>query len=157
MIVEYGDYECPKCSASHHVVQEALAARPDIGYVYRHLPSRTHVNAITAAEAAEAAGSQQRFWEMHDMLFEKQAEWYRQGNAIGTFRRYAAEIGLDAEQFEKDLATHRFRDVVVASQAGARNVGVPSAPALFVDGQRLKRVPRDATELLSELVPVEQH
>src|SRR5439155_27126965 len=98
-VVEYGDFECPYCGRAEPVVRELLGDFGDVRYVWRHLPlSDVHPNAQLAAEAAEAAASQDAFWEMHDLLFQHQ-------DALGPtdLMRYADQLGLDTERFSNDL------------------------------------------------------
>ena len=100
-VLEYGDFECPYCGQAEPVVRELLREHGDVGYVWRHLPlNDVHPNAQRAAEAAEAAAEQGAFWEMHDLLLERQdALGYR--DLVG----YARELGLDVERFQDDLRT----------------------------------------------------
>jgi protein-disulfide isomerase len=155
-IVEYGDYECPSCGATHRAIEEVRRARPDVGVVFRHFPTRKHPNAILAAEAAEAAGAQGQFWAMHSRLLDRQEEWYFRPDAATHFARYGTEIGLDVARFESDLASHRFRSKVLASKQAAGRVGVRGVPALFIDGLRIQRPPLKAAELLEELSEAER-
>src|SRR5207302_11161850 len=100
-VLEYGDFECPYCGQAEPVVRELLREHGEVAYVWRHLPlNDVHPNAQRAAEAAEAAAKQGAFWEMHDLLLERQA-------ALGhrDLLGYAEQLGLDAERFEEDLRT----------------------------------------------------
>ena len=108
-LVEYADYECPYCGDAHVVVkrlQDELG--PRLRFVFRNFPlTQVHPHAQLAAEAAEAAGAQNRFWEMHDRLYENQA-------ALGPelIGAVAQGLGLDMERFEEDLASGQFRERV---------------------------------------------
>jgi protein-disulfide isomerase len=132
-LVEYGDYECPYCRAAWPIVQEVRRLlMDDLRYVFRHFPlTRVHPNAERAAEAAEAAGAQGRYFEMHALLFEHQ-------DALGVddLRRYASDIELDVEQFRAELASHvqaaRIRDDFRSGRAS----GVGGTPTFFVDDVR---------------------
>src|SRR5207248_4888449 len=99
-LVEYGDFECPYCGQAESVIRELLASfGDDVRYVWRHLPlNDVHGHAQLAAEAAEAAASQGKFWEMYDILLEHQGEL-----ELSHLLAYAEELGLDAERFEEDL------------------------------------------------------
>ena len=132
-LVEYADFECPFCSRSTGVVRD-LRARlgEDLRYVFRHLPlPDVHPRAEVAARAAEAAGAQGSFWQMHDLLFEHQDQLDPE-DLLG----YAAHLGLDVEQFARDLGAEdvaiRIRDDV----AGAEASGVRGTPTFFVNGRR---------------------
>jgi protein-disulfide isomerase len=132
-LVEYGDYECPDCGRLYIVLREL---QNDIGnrlrVVFRHYPlSGIHHHAQQAAEAAEAAGAQGKFWEMHGLLFERQAA-LRTRDLI----RYAEEIDLDTELFRNDLKQQTYRDQVRADFiAGVQN-GVNHTPGLFLNSVR---------------------
>jgi protein-disulfide isomerase len=132
-LVEYGDFECPFCGRATGVLRELRERFGDDGrYVFRHLPlTDVHPRAQLAAEAAEAAGAQGRFWEMHDLLFEHQDEL-----APEDLMGYAGDLGLDVEQFVRDLRTGRHaarvrEDVVSAEASGARGT-----PTFFVGNMR---------------------
>ena len=132
-LVEYGDFECPYCAAAYPALRELRRRMGDgLRFAFRHLPLvERHPHAMEAAEAAEAAGEQGRFWEMHDLLFES-------GRALAAddLRRYARDLGLDLERFESALADHRHRPRVERDAAGAARSGVSGTPALFLDGER---------------------
>ena len=103
-----------------------------------------HGNAIIAAEAAEAADAQSKFWEMHDLIFERQSEWSgsSESDAIHIFVGYAQELGLDVEQFRADLESHKYQDKVRQSYDNAVQLGLGGTPTLFINGQ-LYDGPRD--------------
>ena len=101
-VVEYGDFECPYCGQAEPAVRELLRDFGDVRYVWRHLPlTDVHPDAQLAAEAAEAAGRQGAFWEMHDLLMDHQGA-LRTRDLIG----YAASLGLDTDRFAADLRKH---------------------------------------------------
>lgn len=132
-LVEYGDYQCQFCGRAYEIVN-ALRERleDDVLYVYRHLPLNSiHPHAQLAAEAAEAAGAQDKFWEMHARLFENQ-ERLSEADLL----RYAEEIGLDLEHFRRDLREHTFADQVRADFASGLRSGVNGTPTFFVNGMR---------------------
>jgi Na+:H+ antiporter, NhaA family len=130
-LVEYGDFQCPYCGDAYPVVGQLLARFGNrLRFVFRHMPlADLHPRARAAAEAAEAAGAQGRFWEMHDRLFSHQLEL---GDA--ELRDHAAAIGLDVERFDRDLreGVHAAR-VQEDSRSGVRS-GTPSTPRFFVSG-----------------------
>src|SRR5205085_4070096 len=98
-VVEYGDFECPFCGQAEPVLRELLHDFADVGYVWRHLPlNDVHPHAQLAAEAAEAAAEQGAFWEMHDLLLDRQ-DALEPDDLVG----YAAELGLDVKRFTEDL------------------------------------------------------
>ena len=156
VVTEYGDYECPPCVSARRAVEGLRRARADVGFVYRHFPTRHHPNAVLAAEAAEAAGAQGKYWEMHALLLERQAEWYLHGDALTSFRRYAAELGLDPTRFDRDVIDHRYRRKILAAKEAAAAVGVRNAPVFFIGGRRLRQLPRTPDELIAEVGRGEQ-
>jgi len=132
-LLEYGDYECPFCGAAHPIVKEVeRLLEGDLRFAYRHFPlSQIHPHAYQAAEAAEAAGAQGRFWEMHDQLFEHQDRL-----DTSDLITYADALGLDLTRFVHDLETHahapRLREDFLS---GVRS-GVNGTPTFFVNGVR---------------------
>jgi Na+/H+ antiporter NhaA len=130
-VVEYGDFECPYCGQAEPAVRELLRDFGDVRYVWRHLPlNDVHPHAQLAAEAAEAAGDQGRFWEMHDLLLANQ-DALRVSDLIG----YARRLELDTERFAKDLREHA--GVRVAEDVDSADLsGVTGTPTFFVNGRR---------------------
>ncbi len=147
VLVEYGDYECPYCGRAFYIVktvQERMG--PQLRYAYRHFPlTNVHPNAEMAAEAAEAAGAQGSFWEMHDALFGRQAQL--SGELIVAL---AGELGLDMPHFLQELEqrTHR-RRVKELFMSGVRS-GVNGTPTFFINGERFDQ-PWDVDTLTSAL------
>ena len=105
VLVEFGDYECPHCKAAYPVVKTVQAELGhELSFVYRHFPLvEIHPHALTAAEAAEAAGAQGRFWQMHHMLFQNSPEL-----TFEDLLTYAANIELDLQQFDRSLRTQQY-------------------------------------------------
>ena len=131
-VVEYGDFECPYCGRAEPAVRELLADFGDVRYVWRHLPlTDVHSHAQLAAEAAEAAGEQGAFWEMHDALLDHQ-DALRPADLV----RYAGEIGLDRERFAGDLR-RRVGSARVAEDVDSADLSsVSGTPTFFINGQR---------------------
>jgi protein-disulfide isomerase len=132
-LVEYGDYECPDCGRLYVILrdlQQDIASRLRI--VFRHYPlSGVHPHAQQAAEAAQAAGAQGKFWEMHTLLFERQ-----QALRTKDLIRYAEELTLDVERFRDELKKETYSERVRADfLAGVQN-GVYGTPGLFLNGVR---------------------
>jgi Na+/H+ antiporter NhaA len=131
-LVEYGDFECPYCGQAEPVVRELLADFGDLRYVWRHLPlNDVHPHAQLAAEAAEAAGAQAKFWEMYDLLFAHQREMN-----LRDLLRYAEALGLNSERFREDLRTQRFASRVAEDVESADLSGVSGTPIFFINGRR---------------------
>jgi Na+/H+ antiporter NhaA len=131
-VVEYGDFECPYCGRAESAIREVLAGYGDVRYVWRHLPlTDVHPHAELAAEAAEAAAAQGSFWEMHDTLLRHQ-DALRPADLV----RYAAELGLDAERFARDLRRHAYAARVAEDVDTADLGAVSGTPTFFINGQR---------------------
>ena len=132
-LLEYGDYECPYCGTAEATVRELLSEfGDDLRYVWRHLPLQdVHLNAQLAAEAAEAAGDQGRFWDMHDLLITHQKEL-----RPPDLRDYAQQLGLDEERFWDDLRRRAHAGRVMRDVDSADLSRVAGTPTFFVDGRR---------------------
>jgi Na+/H+ antiporter NhaA len=131
-LVEYGDFECPYCGQAEPVVRELLADYGDLRYVWRHLPlTDVHPHAQLAAEAAEAAASQGKFWPMHDQLLDHQ-----DALTAKDLIRYAGEASLDTERFTADLRNHAGQAKIAADVDSADLSGVSGTPTFFINGKR---------------------
>jgi protein-disulfide isomerase len=147
ILVEYGDYECPICGAAYVTVKEIQQAMGDrLGFVFRNfLLTEMHPHARDAAQAAEAAGAQGSFWEMHDMLFENQDDLARE-NIAG----YAKALGLDASRLIEEVSAGVYaKHVQEDFRSGVRS-GVNGTPTFFIDGVRYDG-PRDVESMVSAL------
>jgi len=132
VILEYGDYECPysrQAFRSIERVERELSGR--VGFAFRHFPlTQIHPHALAASKAAEAAGRQGRFWEMHELLFHRQ-----QALEDDDLRAYAGEIGLDIGRFEQDRASDEISARIARDVASGNASGViRGTPTLFIDG-----------------------
>jgi protein-disulfide isomerase len=132
-LVEYGDYECPYCGNAFPVVKRLLAdLGPKLRFVFRNFPMNSvHPHAGVAAQAAEAAAAQGKFWPMHDLLYEHQADL-----DTADLEKYALRIGLEIYRFEADLATERFATRVADDVRGGVRSGVNGTPTFFINGRR---------------------
>ena len=132
-IVEYGDYECPYCGEAYPItkaLQERLGDQ--LRFVFRNFPlAEAHPHAEHAAEAAEAAGAQGKFWEMHDLLYEKQDALEDED-----LLRYAKALHLDVPRFVKDMEEHRYADRVREDFSSGVRSGVNGTPSFFINGAR---------------------
>ncbi|HEX5897818.1 MAG TPA: Na+/H+ antiporter NhaA [Solirubrobacteraceae bacterium] len=133
ILLEYGDYECPYCGQAETVVRELLDSfGDDLCYVWRHLPlSDVHPRAQMAAEVAEAAGAQGRFWEMHDMLLSHQDELLPM-----QIRRHAEELGLDVDRLWDDVHRRAHAPRIARDVASADESGVSGTPTFFINARR---------------------
>jgi len=132
-LVQYGDYECPSCGQAYPIIKEVqrrLGSK--LRFVFRNFPlGEAHPHAQHAAEAAEAAGTQGRFWEMHDALYEHQHA-LDDRHLVG----YAAKLGLDAQQFEQEFHAHAHKARVREDFTSGVRSGVNGTPTFFINGVR---------------------
>jgi protein-disulfide isomerase len=149
-LVEYGDYECPFCGQAHPIVK-AVQARlgPRMRYVFRPFPlTEIHPRALVAAEAAEAAGAQGRFWQMHDLLFENQPAF-----SDPDLVRYGTALGLDVPRFVTEVAERVYEPRIREDFMSGVRSGVNGTPTFFINGIRHDG-PWDVATLTNELLAV---
>lgn len=139
ILVEYGDYQCPACSAYHPIVTQAIAEFGNqITFVYRHFPLRQiHRQADLAARAAESAGLQGKFWEMHALLYERQKMWAESLSAKEKMTSYARELGLDETKFLSDFDSDQVKEKVENDLRSGVRAGVRGTPTFFLNGKEL--------------------
>ena len=140
VIIEYSDFQCPACRTYYFVVKELVAEfGGQAAFVYRHFPlTEIHANAELAARATQAAGKQGKFWEMHDILFEKQNEWAKVADIELMFESYARLLGISVEQFKADFTSKEIKDFVRAERAHAIKSGLQGTPSFFVNGKQIQ-------------------
>ena len=133
-LVEYGDYQCPYCGAAYpevKKVQKELGS--ELRFVFRNFPlTNIHEHAMNAAETAEAASAQGKFWPMHDFLYEHQATLGDTNVALG----YAKKLGLDGQKFEREIAQHVYQKRIKDDFMGGVRSGVNGTPTFYVNGVR---------------------
>ena len=133
-LVEYGDYQCPYCGAAYpevKKVQKELGS--ELRFVFRNFPlTNMHEHAMNAAETAEAASAQGKFWPMHDFLYEHQATLGDSSVALG----YAKKLGLDTQRFEREVAQHMYQKRIKDDFMGGVRSGVNGTPTFYVNGVR---------------------
>jgi protein-disulfide isomerase len=150
-LVEYGDYQCPHCGRAHPVVkrlQKHFGA--SLRFVFRNFPlSEMHPMAVSAAEAAEFAASHDKFWEMHDGIFEHQSQL-----SPDLLTKLARQAGLDAEALAGALRTGEFRERVKSDFRGGVRSGVNGTPTFFINGNRHDAPPeyQSLATAISELI-----
>jgi protein-disulfide isomerase len=134
-LLEYGDFEGEHCTKTLRVVEEITRwLRGELCYVFRHFPAANkHVNALSAAEAAEAAGAQGRFWEMHDWLCE-----HRPTIRDAQLKGCAQGLGLDVERFERERREHTYIEKVREDFKSGVASGVTRTPTFFINGVRYR-------------------
>ncbi len=136
-LVEFGDYQCPACGASFPIVTQILQDyKGKINFVFRNYPLPVHQNAMIAAEAAEAAGAQGKYFEMYQALYSNQPEWSDSKKPIDIFLKYAKNIGIDADKFKKDVEDKKYEDKIKKDQADGDSLAVNATPTFFINGQK---------------------
>jgi formate-nitrite transporter family protein len=132
IVVNYGDYQCPDCRESHKQVQRLIdKLQSKVRFVYRHFPLiNVHPEALRAAEAAEAAGAQGKFWEMHRLL-------YTSPNKLKDrdLRAHAKAIGLDVAKFDREMADSTYASQILKDYYNAITYGVTGTPTTFINGE----------------------
>lgn len=137
-LFEYSDFQCPACRASFPFVKDLLKnLGGQFRLVYRHFPLAQHQNAQLAAQAAEAASLQGKFWEMHDLLFNNQDDWAESTTAADIFARYAGTLNLDVNKFKSDINSQAVIDRVNRDLAAANSIGVNSTPTFYLGQYQL--------------------
>jgi protein-disulfide isomerase len=130
-LLEYGDFECPSCKVAVQTPKLLLERFPNkIRFIFRHFPmEQAHPHALMAAEASEAAGTQGKFWAMHDLLFQNQAHLKDKD-----LHRYAGELGLDLASYSAELDDHIYLQKVREHAEGGRLSHIRATPTFFLDG-----------------------
>ncbi len=139
-LVEFGDYQCPACKAAEPEVTKIVEDYSEkLNFVFRHFPLPSHSYSQVVATAVEAAGAQEKYWEMHSKLFETQDEWASAsiGRIVDLMVGYATEIGIDAERFRTALVERQFDEKIGRDLADAEKIGVSSTPSFYVNGNKV--------------------
>jgi len=135
---EYGDFQCPPCGMfATFLGQLEKEYDSHLRVVFRNFPLTMHEHAREAALAAEAAGLQGRFWEMHDVLYREQETWSKAPNVRELFESYAGTIGLDLDKFKKDMDGEQARARVEADRQRGESLGIQITPTVFINNQPL--------------------
>lgn len=139
VIEEYGDYQCPPCGELFPELKTLEKQYGDqIRLVFRQFPLQMHKHAILAAKAAEAAGLQGRFWEMHDMLYQNQLSWSVAEDVRPVFLQYARMLGLDVDRFVRDIDGPEVSSRIIADTERGKAAGVEGTPTVFLNGRQLR-------------------
>lgn len=137
-LVEFGDYVCPACGVYAPIIKKILTDYSGkVTYVFRDFPLSYHTNAPLASFAAQAAGLQGKYWEMHDKLFENQSAWSNAEDARTIILGYAKELGLDLVKFESDLGSHDIKNKVQLGTSDGNKVGLSETPTFYLNGEKV--------------------
>jgi protein-disulfide isomerase len=147
---EFGDFQCPPCGRLSEPINQ-LQKQYNIRVIYRNFPLPMHAHAKEAACAAEAAGRQGKFWQMHDLLFKEQAVWSQSTDARALFQAYAGMLQLDVTRFRTDMDGSEVQQQIEVDQKRGAAIGVKNTPTLFLNNQAI--APNDCNpEKLPSLV-----
>lgn len=154
-LIEYADFQCPACKSYFPIVTQLKEEYGDkVAFQFKHFPLvQIHQNAFIAARAAEAAGNQGKFFEMHDLLFENQETWASSTSPTKIFEGYAQELGLDLEKFKTDSASSGVADIINNDVKSAQAAGANSTPTFVLNGKKIDKSPQsieDFRKLLDE-------
>jgi len=139
-LIEYGDFQCPSCGAYYQIVKSLEADYSDqVSFVFRHFPLRSiHPNAQAASLAAEAAGKQGKFFEMHDKLYETQSSWGElTTNQQALFEGYAEALGLNMNQFKSDYTSQAVADRINRDISSGKQFSVTGTPTFIINGNKI--------------------
>ncbi|MCA9329294.1 thioredoxin domain-containing protein [Candidatus Saccharibacteria bacterium] len=156
-LIEYGDFQCPACGSYYPIIKQLKEKyADDIQFQFRNFPlSQIHPNARFASRAAQAAANQNKFWEMHDLLYEQQDTWSGMGDPSAVFQSYASRLELDIEKYKADIANSQTNEVINADYAEGVKSGVDSTPVFFLQGKKLDTNPQtldDFSKLIDEAI-----
>jgi len=132
-LVEFSDFQCAACGVYYPMVTQVIKDFKDsMTFVYRNFPlTDLHPNAQLAAQAAEAAGMQGKYWEMHDILFTKQSEWSASGAVRDIFAQYAQSLGITVNQFKKDIDSDAVKNKISQDVNDGKALGINGTPTFF--------------------------
>ena len=137
-IEEFADFQCPSCGQFEPTMREVKTAYGNrVNVIFRQYPLPMHDKAFDAARAAEAAGQQGKFWEMHDLIYDKQKDWSVMSDYRKTFSDYAKQLDLNVGKFENDMLGDNANSRVAADKKRGDAVGVKATPSIFLNGHLL--------------------
>ena len=155
-LTEYGDFQCPACGQYYPILKEVKKFYgDDIKFEFKHFPLiQIHPNAFAAHRAAEAAGLQGKFFEMHDLLYENQQSWVSQSNPNSVFESFATQLGLDINKFKADSASEAVSNTINADIKAGQALGANSTPTFLINGEKIDS-PKDVAgfkELIDQAI-----
>jgi protein-disulfide isomerase len=138
-LVEFGDYQCPACGAAYPNVQQLMKDYDGkITFYFRNFPlTSLHPNAMVSAEAAEAAGAQGKYFEMHDLLYQNQKDWSEDADPTSKLVGYAKTLGLDTDKFQKDLSAEQYKSAIQQDMADGTALNINATPTFYLNGTML--------------------
>ena len=161
VLIEYGDFQCPACGQYYPVVKQLKEQyKGKVTFQFRHLPlTEIHQNALISSRAAEAAGLQGKFFEMHDKLYEGQQTWSSSTNPTPIFEGYAQALGLDMNKFREDMRSEQVNDTIQADRAEAKKQNYQSTPTFVLDGKKIENPEsmQEFTKVLDDAIAAKQN
>jgi protein-disulfide isomerase len=137
-VEEFSDFQCPACGALEPGLRRVMKEYEDrVHFIFRNYPLQMHKYAFLASRAAEAAGAQGKFWEMHDMLYDNQKEWSESMEPRVQFDSYATRLGLDVQRFKADMERQELAERVKADLLRGNSLGVKGTPTVYLNGREL--------------------
>lgn len=140
VLIEYGDFQCPGCGSMFSAVHELKEQyKSTLTFVFRNMPlTNLHPNALAAATAAEAAGLQDKYWEMHDLLYQNQSAWASSdiSGRTSLFEGYASQIGLDIDKYRQDLSSKDIAAKISRDRATSKTFNADSTPTFVINGKK---------------------
>lgn len=135
---EFADFECPSCSLFQPTLREIKTIYGDrVRFIFRQYPLQMHRYAADASRAAEAAGVQGKFWEMHDLIYEKQKQWSKAPSPTAEFENYAKTLNLNLDKFKTDMSSQSAVERIAADKKRGDFIGIRATPSLFLNGRLL--------------------
>jgi protein-disulfide isomerase len=155
-LVEYADYQCPGCAAYYPIVKAVQTKYNDtIVFQFRNYPlTQIHLNSLAAALAAESAGMQGKYWEMHDIIYENQEAWAPLKNAQPAMQAYAAKLNLDMTKFNKDFQDPATKAIIGADTVAAEKLNIKGTPTFILNGKKIE-MPPTTVEDFSAIIDAE--
>lgn len=153
-LTEYGDFQCPACASYFPVVKQLKEEFKDqLRFEFKHFPLvQIHPNATAAHRAAEAAAKQGKFWEMHDLLYERQSAWSGSTNPSSIFEGYAEELNLDMDRYTNEVNSSEVLAIINADIEAGKSLGADSTPTFLMDGQRVDNTSVVSPESFRKLI-----
>ncbi|HSX42372.1 MAG TPA: thioredoxin domain-containing protein [Candidatus Saccharimonadales bacterium] len=140
-IVEFGDFQCPFCAQAEPALRQALKNNATtVQFIFRNFPLPQHNNALAAAYAAEAAGKQGKYFEMHNLIYDRQTAWENVSEPAGVFLGYARELGLDSNKFKSDYNSDAVKAYIKTDADYGTSIGVDQTPTFYVNGKKVTGV-----------------
>lgn len=148
ILVEYGDFQCPACKSYYPIIKQIKEDYgDDIKFQFKHFPLvQIHPNAFIASRAAEAAGKQGKFFEMHDLLYENQDSWKDSSSPSTIFEGFAQQLGLNLDQYKTDVASEEIASIINADVKAGQALGANSTPTFVLNDKKIEETPKSLEE-----------